>query len=110
MHDLPRHNARLFRVVPALSGPGYQSPTGAPLNVILFVSHVVEADVNAALTPAKQLAQNGQLTIVALGNLQDSDIALLQKLTSKTVIQWKDLTQPSPPNWQQQFQAAYGCG
>ncbi|KAI6206057.1 hypothetical protein M3Y94_00862500 [Aphelenchoides besseyi] len=70
---------------------------------IVFVSEITDEIADLLQPYAQQL--DGQLTFVALKNV---DKELLERV-SPSVIDWSDLTQSAPDDWNAMFWAAYGC-
>uniref|UniRef100_A0A914QAK1 VWFA domain-containing protein n=1 Tax=Panagrolaimus davidi TaxID=227884 RepID=A0A914QAK1_9BILA len=77
-----------------------------PVGALIFISDTSTAALQGADELFNQL-KNVTITFVLLGNSADS-----LKLTqfSSNFINWKDLSQPQPENWNNLYGPAYGCG
>jgi len=75
-----------------------------PQFYIIFVSSINQ-DAADVIKPIIQTLGAAKITFVALKN---ADQSILKSLVPD-VIDWSDLTQPEPVDWENKFWAAYGC-
>uniref|UniRef100_A0A915EPD7 VWFA domain-containing protein n=1 Tax=Ditylenchus dipsaci TaxID=166011 RepID=A0A915EPD7_9BILA len=86
----------------------YRQNRSLDVSTIVFISNASSKDIAAAQQYASTVNGFGQLTVVTLkpSSLSASAVTLL----TSNVIEWDIGQKDEPDNWQQLFQAAYGCG
>ncbi|KAI6230295.1 hypothetical protein M3Y99_01076000 [Aphelenchoides fujianensis] len=98
----PSNLSTLFAVLDSWQ----QQPAESPVHLLVFVSRIDQAAVDASRPSVRSLQQkNYALTFVAVGGQLDA--ALFLQL-SPNLIQWDVNAQNVPAGWTQQFWTAYG--
>uniref|UniRef100_A0A914PL85 VWFA domain-containing protein n=1 Tax=Panagrolaimus davidi TaxID=227884 RepID=A0A914PL85_9BILA len=104
---LPQEGAYRLRqqFAELLTGLESIQTNNAPVGALIFISDTSDAALQDA-SAVFSLIQNVRITFVLLGQNTDQN-----KLTnfSSNFINWKDLSQPLPDNWNNLYGTAYGC-